>query len=48
MERGNLLFDAKGEIQVEVPQGSEYRLEHRGGSVRSSGEVSVMGMERRG
>jgi len=40
--------DDKGEAQVENPQGESTNAEHRGGSARSSDEVSVMEMERRG
>ena len=43
-----LLADVKGEAQVENPQGESTNAEHRGGSARSSDEVSVMEMERRG
>ena len=41
-------FDVKGEAQVEAPQVESTDAEHRGGSARSSDEVSVMEMERRG
>ena len=40
--------DVKGEAQVENPQGESTNAEHRGRSARSSDEVSVMEMERRG
>ena len=40
--------DVKGEAQVENPQGESTNAEHRCGSARSSDEVSVMEMERRG
>ena len=40
--------DVKGEAQVEAPRGESTNAEHRGGSARSSDEVSVMEMERRG
>ena len=40
--------DVKGEAQVEAPRGESTKAEHRDGSVRSSDEVSVMEMERRG
>ena len=40
--------DVKGEAQVEAPRGESTKAEHRGGSARSSDEVSVMEMERRG
>jgi hypothetical protein len=33
---------------VEAPRGESTKAEHRDGSVRSSDEVSVMEMERRG
>ena len=49
LHRGYLLLaDVKGEAQVENPQGESTNAEHRGGSARSSDEVSVMEMERRG
>lgn len=38
----------KGAIQVEAPQGSEYRCRHRGGATCSSDEGSVMDVDRRG
>ena len=41
-------FDVKGEAQVDTPQGESTDAKHRGGSARSSDEVSVMEMERRG
>jgi hypothetical protein len=40
--------DEKGEAQVESPRGERTDTEHRGGSTRSSDEVAVMAMERRG
>jgi len=41
--------DVKGELQVGSPHERESTdAEHRGGLPRSSGEVPVMGMERRG
>ncbi len=40
--------DVKGEAQVEASRGESTKAEHRGGSARSSNEVSVMEMERRG
>ena len=40
--------DEKREAQVVIPRGESIDAGHRGGSVRSSGEVSVMEMERRG
>ena len=40
--------DDKGEAQVETPQGESTDAEHRDGLARSSEEVSVMEMERRG
>lgn len=40
--------DAKGEAQVEFPQGESTDAERRDGLARSSEEVSVMEMERRG
>ena len=40
--------DVKGEAQVETPQGESTDAEHRDGLARSSDEVSVMEMERRG
>ena len=40
--------DVKGEVQVVAPRGESTKAEHRGGSARSSDEVSVMEMERRG
>ena len=40
--------DDKGEAQVETPQGKSTDAEHRDGLARSSDEVSVMEMERRG
>lgn len=39
--------DVKGEAQVETPRGESTDAEHRGGLLRSSVEVPVMGMERR-
>lgn len=36
MERGNLRTGAKGEYQVEKPQGTEYRYSHRGRGACSS------------
>ena len=40
--------DVKGEAQVEAPRGESTKAEHRGGSARSSDEVSVMETEQRG
>ena len=41
--------DAKGEIQIGGPYEDESTdAGHRGGATRSSGEGSVMGLERRG
>ena len=40
--------DAKGEAQVIISQGESTDAEHRDGLARSSDEVSVMEMERRG
>ena len=40
--------DDKREAQVETPRGESIDAGHRDGSVRSSDEVSVMEMERRG
>ena len=40
--------DVKREAQVETPRGESINAGHRGGSARSSDEVSVMEMERRG
>ena len=40
--------DVKGEADVENPQSKSTDAGHRGGSARSSDEISVMGMERRG
>jgi hypothetical protein len=40
--------DVKREAQVETPRGESIEAGHRGGSARSSDEVSVMEMERRG
>ena len=40
--------DAKREVQVETPRGESIDAGHRDGSVRSSDEVSVMEMKRRG
>ena len=40
--------DVKGEAQVEFPQGESTDAEHRDGLARSSDEVSVKEMERRG
>ena len=38
----------KGKAQEETPQGESTEAEHRDGLARSSEEVSVMEMERRG
>ncbi len=40
--------DVKREAQVEIPRGESIEAGDRGGSARSSDEVSVMEMERRG
>lgn len=40
--------DAKEKVQVVAPRGERTDAEHRGGSTRSSAEVSVMEMDRRG
>ena len=49
MERGNLSPDDKGETQVGSPHKCEStEAGNRGGVARSSDEVSVMEMERRG
>ncbi len=40
--------DVKGEAEVGNPPGESTNAGHRGGSARSSDEVSVMEMERRG
>jgi hypothetical protein len=40
--------DDKGEAQAETPRGESTDAGHRDGRIRSSDEVSVMGMERRG
>ena len=47
-ERGNLDFHVKENAQVETPRGRIPKGNHRGGRTRSSDEVLVMGMERRG
>ena len=49
MERGNLLPDAKGEIQLRSPHKNEStKAGNRGGTARSSKEIPVIGMEQRG
>jgi len=40
--------DVKREAQVEIPRGKSIEAGDRDGSARSSDEVSVMEMERRG
>ena len=40
--------DAKGETDVAMPHRKSTDAGHRGGSARSSDEISVMEMERRG
>jgi hypothetical protein len=45
---GTCRSDGKGEIQVEPHKDESTDAEHRGGLPRSSVEVPVMGMERRG
>ena len=40
--------DVKREAQVEIPRGESIEAGHRDGSTRSSDEISVMEMERRG
>ena len=47
MERGNLAVDVKGNLQVEEPTRKNTNAIARGGTVRSSVEASVMGVERR-
>jgi len=47
VERGNLLFDVKRKLQAVDPQGKSIDAMSRGGTIRSSDEVPVMGMERR-
>jgi hypothetical protein len=49
VERGNLLPDAKGEVQVRSPRKNEStKVGNRGGTARNSEEIPVMGVERRG
>jgi len=45
VERGNLLFDVKRKLQAVDPQGKSIDAMSRGGTIRSSDEVPVMGME---
>jgi len=46
---GTCRSDVKGEVQVGSPhKGESTEAEHRGGAVRSRGEGSVMGLDRRG
>ncbi len=45
---GTCRRDDKGKLQAGTPQVGNTKARHRGGSVRSSVEVPVMGMERRG
>ena len=45
---GSCRFDVKGEVQVVNPQGESTNAKHNDGPSRSSDEVSVMEMERRG
>jgi len=47
VERGNLLFDVKRKLQAVDPQGKSIDVMSRGGTIRNSDEVPVMGMERR-
>ena len=47
-ELGNLPGNAKGNVQREQPEGKIPMCRNRGGLTRSSDEVSVIGMERRG
>ena len=47
MERGNLLFDVKRKLKAVDPQGKSIDAMRRDGTIRSSDEVPVMGMERR-
>ncbi len=47
-ELGNLSCNAKGNAQREQPEGRIPMGRHRDGLTRSSEEVPVMGMERRG
>ncbi|KUP25078.1 hypothetical protein AWJ19_25860 [Paenibacillus sp. DMB5] len=48
MERENLAFDAKGNDKRLPPRGRIPMQRPRGGAIRSSDEVLVMRMERRG
>jgi hypothetical protein len=48
MERGNLDFDAKGEIQMMNHKDESTEAKSRDGMTRSSEEAPVMGVERRG
>ena len=45
---GTCRRDDKGKLQAETLQVGNTKARHRGGSVRSSDEVLVMRMERRG
>ena len=47
-ELGNLSCNAKGNAQREQPEGRIPKCRNRDGLIRSSDEVSVMEMERRG
>lgn len=47
-ERGNLAWDAKGNLQVGQTTRENTKAHDRGGVTRSSEETSVMGAERRG